>query len=66
MLKFISFLLFVLLIGGVLSVIPELQKSDTFSQSTKIEGENFAVYTEWTIKEIDSLSASANQELTLN
>ncbi len=66
MLKFLSFLLFVLLIGGLLSVIPELQKSDSFNQSTKIEGENFAVYTEWTIKQIDSLSASANQELALN
>jgi len=64
--KFLSFLLFVLLIGGLLSVIPELQKSDTYSQSTKIEAENFAVYTEWTIKQIDSLSASANQELALN
>ncbi len=66
MLKFLSFMLFVLLIGGLLSVIPEFQNSDTFSQSTKIEGENFAVYTEWTIKQIDSLSASANQELALN
>ena len=66
MLKFLSFLLFVLLIGGLLSVIPEFQKSNTYSQSIKIEQENFAVYNEWTIKQIDSLSASANQELAFN
>ncbi len=64
--QFLSFLLFVLLIGGLLSVIPELQKSDTYSQSTKIEGESFTVYTEWTIKQIDSLSASTNREFALN
>ena len=66
MLKFLSFLLFVLLIGGLLSVIPEFQKSDTCSQTIKIEQEDFAVYTEWSIKQIDSLSASANQELAFN
>ena len=66
MLKFLSFLLFVLLIGGLLSVIPEFQKSNTYSQSIKIEGQNFAVYSEWTIKQIDSLSAAANQEIATN
>ncbi len=66
MLKILSFLLFVLLIGGLLSVIPEFQKSNTCSQTIKIEQENFAVYTEWSIKQIDSLSASANQELAFN
>ncbi len=66
MLKFLSFLLFVLLIGGLLSVIPEFQKSNTYSQSIKIEEQNFAVYTEWTIKQIDSLSAKTNQELAFN
>ena len=66
MLKFLSFLLFVLLIGGLLSVIPEFQKSNTYSQSIKIEEQNFAVYTEWTIKQIDSLSAKTNRELAFN
>ena len=66
MLKFLSFLLFVLLIGGLLSVIPEIQNSNTYSQSIKNEEQNFAVYNEWTIKQIDSLSASANQELAVN
>ena len=64
--KFLSFLIFVLLIGGLLSVIPEIQKSNTYSQSITIEEQSFAVYNEWTIKQIDSLSASANQELALN
>ncbi len=66
MLKFLSFLLFVLLIGGLLSVIPELQMSTTNSQLTKINEQNSAVYNEWTIKQIDSLSASANKELAFN
>jgi len=66
MLKILSFLLFILLIGGLLSVIPELQNSDTYSHSIKIEQENFAVYTEWSIKQIDSLSAKTNQELAFN
>lgn len=66
MLKFLSFLLFVLLIGGLLSVIPEIQKSTTYNQSINIEEQNIAVYNEWTIKQIDSLSAGANKELALN
>jgi len=66
MLKFLSFLLFVLLIGGLLSIIPELQNFDTYSHSIKIEQENFAVYTEWSIKQIDSLSAKTNRELAFN
>ncbi len=66
MLKLLSFLVIVLLIGGLLSVIPEFQKSNTRSQSIKIEGQNFAVYSEWTIKQIDSLSAAANQEIATN
>ena len=66
MLKLLSFLVLILLIGGLLSVIPEFQKSNTYSQSIKIEGQNFAVYSEWTIKQIDSLSAAANQEIATN
>ena len=66
MLKFLSFLLFILLIGGLLSVIPELQNYDTYSQTIKIEQENFTVYTEWSIKQIDSLSAKTNRELAFN
>jgi len=66
MLKILSFLLFVLLIGGLISVIPEFQKSNVYSQTIKIEQENIAVYTEWTIKQIDSLSAKTNQELASN
>jgi hypothetical protein len=64
--KVLSFLLFVLLIGGLLSVIPEFQKSNIFSQSIKSKKQNFAVYNEWTIKQIDSLSASTNNEFAVN
>jgi len=64
--KILSFLLFVLLIGGLLSVIPEFQKANSNIQSIRIEEQNFSVYNEWTIKQIDSLSASANQNLAIN
>ncbi len=64
--KFLSFLVFVLLIGGLLSVIPEIQNFNTYKQSIKTAGQNSAVYNEWTIKQIDSLSASANKELAFN
>jgi hypothetical protein len=66
MLKFLSFILFVLLIGGLLSVIPEFQKINNYSQSINIEEKSFAVYNEWTIKQIDSLSASTNKEIVIN
>jgi len=65
-LKFLSFLIFVLLIGGLLSVIPELQMSTTNNQLTEIKKQQSSVYNEWTIKQIDSLSASANREFALN
>ena len=64
--KVLSFLLFVLLVGGLLSIIPEFQKSNQYSQSINTNKQNFAVYNEWTIKQIDSLSASTNQELAVN
>ena len=63
MFKLLSILLFVLLIGGLISVIPEFQNYNTYNQSIKIVKHNFAVYNEWTIKQIDSLSATGNQEL---
>ena len=66
MLKVLSFLLFVLLVGGLLSVIPEFQKSNQYSQSIKTNKQNFAVYNEWTIKQIDSLSAAVNKKLAVN
>jgi hypothetical protein len=66
MLKVLSFLLFVLLIGGLLSVIPEFQKSNQYTQSIKTNKQNFAVYNEWTIKQIDSLSAAVNKKLAVN
>ena len=64
--KVLSFLLFVLLVGGLLSVIPEFQKSNQYSQSIKINKQNFAIYNEWTIKQIDSLSAAVNKKLAVN
>lgn len=66
MLKFLSFLLFILLIGGLLSVIPELRKSNQNIQAIKTNKQNFAVYNEWTIKQIDSLSAAVNKKLAVN
>jgi len=64
--KILSFLLFVLLIGGLISIIPEFRKSNVFSQSVKSEKQYFAVYNEWTIKQIDSLSATSNKKLAVN
>jgi hypothetical protein len=64
--KVLSFLLFVLLVGGLLSVIPEFQKSNQYSQSIKTNKQNFAIYNEWTIKQIDSLSAAVNKKLAVN
>ena len=64
--KFLTFMIFVLLIGGLLSVIPELQMSTSDNQLTKIKEQHSAVYNEWTIKQIDSLSARANREFALN
>ncbi len=64
--KVLSFLLFVLLVGGLLSVIPEFRKSNIISQAIKTGERNVAVYNDWTIKQIDSLSASTNQELAVN
>ena len=64
--KVLSFLLFVLLVGGLLSVIPEFQKSNQYGQSIKTNKQNFAIYNEWTIKQIDSLSAAVNKKLAVN
>ena len=64
--KVLSFLLFVLLVGGLLSVIPEFQKSNQYSPSIKTNKQNFAIYNEWTIKQIDSLSAAVNKKLAVN
>ena len=66
MLKFLSFLLLILLIVGLVSIIPEIQLTNSSNQKIKIDERSFGVYNEWTIKQIDSLSASANKDLVLN
>lgn len=66
MTKVLSFLLFVLLIGGLLSVMPEFQKYNQYSQSIKTKKHHFTVYNEWTIKKIDSLSAAVNKRFAVN
>lgn len=66
MLKFISYFLFVFLIGGLLSLIPDNQNINSYNQPIKIGEQNYKVYNEWTIKQIDSLSACSNQDLAAN
>lgn len=66
MLKILSFLLLIFLIVGLVSIIPEIELAKYPSQSLKIDERNLGVYNEWTIKQIDSLSANANKDLALN